>query len=408
MQKVIGCDIGNGILVFYDPEEGFKVWIEKGVKVEVPQTAKIITETGEEKKIPVQKFEPPKRYDHDNHLHQLGQIVKGKTVVIENTGTYSVRYGILFLMLGAKEVYTVHGREFARFYIHTRKTKDDYFDAYYLHLYGRQDNAKIHKFNPDMHKARLLYTQYKKLIKARTSFINTLRQILPIYYPHQVPITSEALIKKVEKGEYDNLGISHLIQPLKVIIKEIKQIQKQMEEELDRLTETERRILGDFFNSNIAYAYCVKALYWDISRFHNEDSFISYMILGGNTKSSGKGKRGEWKITNVRGEILVLGYNIYISSFGRGTEKKIFSPLAKYVSRKWRKGKILAFTDIFVRLLYKCLREQKSLSDVLLDLIRRIEKDPNPNNRTRLECYTEMLNIISEKFVAQVLEKLEK
>ncbi|MEO0149213.1 MAG: transposase, partial [candidate division WOR-3 bacterium] len=175
MQKVIGCDIGNGILVFYDPEEGvYKVWIEKGVKVEVPQTAKIITETGEEKKIPVQKFEPPKRYDHDNHLHQLGQIVKGKTVVIENTGTYSVRYGILFLMLGAKEVYTVHGREFARFYIHTRKTKDDYFDAYYLHLYGRQDNAKIHKFNPDMHKARLLYTQYKKLIKARTSFINTL------------------------------------------------------------------------------------------------------------------------------------------------------------------------------------------------------------------------------------------
>jgi len=193
-------------------------------------------------------------------------------------------------------------------------------------------------------------------------------------------------------------GGSTLNSPLKAVLQEIEALQEEIQRELQRITDPkEYEVLLSFFpkvKSNpyihIIRAYALKVFYWDIERFHSEDAFVSYMLMGGSWHLSGKegqkmlqrrrrGVKGKkdaksWKTETVRKELMAFLYALYDGAKGKGSSKKLYAPLREHV-RRWKRGRLVAFLDILLRLLYRGLKEGKTLPELLSEHVERLEEE---------------------------------
>ena len=460
--RILGIDISKGYIVMYDPRaEEFHLWVESkrvkkfprykgGRKKGQPiQTAQVGT-----RKIPVQAYLYPgkvtlPRYT-EAHLQTLERLVKGATIIMEHTGSYSVKYALLFLKLGAEAVFAVHGRKFRAYTRDRNGAKDDFSDAYLLAQYYLEylkeqeegydgpDRKEVYPFIPRMHEYRTLARQYRQIEKMKTQAINRFKQDLIVAYPESPDDTMSArhLYRKIQNGEYDHIPLLRpLIRIIRTLLEEEENLRKQMDAILSEiLTPDEKEVLTSFFGNKTEVIFTLKVYYWDISRYRNVDAFIAYMLTGGYNETSGQasnrkppsyvdfweeerysGLNPNLRIVNMRREVRGILYRIWQGNEGNGT--KIWKPLIQHV--KWlgrtlnwpynpkvrrRRGEYLTFLDLLLRLLYRALRSRKPLGDVLADQVNRylremekpfIRKGEYEILRHRTETYVSMLSILN-------------
>jgi len=437
MNRILGADISKGYITLFDGLR-FHVWVEPGVKPPTYKGGKLAGQPVASATIHGKKYEVithlygrrrSKKADKE-HIERLRSIVEGATVIMEHTGSYSVRYGILLSQLGAT-VYVVHGQTFRKYTRMNNGGKDDFSDAYFLRRYYL-DNHKVREFNAKMHQCRTLARQYRQIEKVKTQVINRFKQDLitmePMNFDYTLP--AKQIYRKIEQGKYDGIkGLEPLVRLLKNLLSEERLLKERMNEILNEiLTDDERRVLESFFGQKTEVIFTLKAYYWDIGTFTNVEEFVSYMLMGGHQEVSGRlsvkhipehpwererelGRNINFKKTRVRREVKWILYRLWQSGQGNGT--KVWKPLVnhiKWLSRqlnwppanKIRRGQFTAFYDILLRLLYIGLKQNLTLPEVLKLQISRYERELTKNKRdtereiikARMKTYMDMLDIL--------------
>jgi len=346
--KVIGADVGKDFIVLYDGEL-FHVFYPDGKsrkKVKVPKNAKV------------------------KLLNNLSELIdENSVVVLEQTGTYGIRFAKLAEKAGAT-VLIADGKALNRFRGHVDQ-KTDYHDAKALRMmYFSQRRKNIHPFHIQRFQLRTIVRHYQRLNKELTRSVNRLKQQLVHLFPekdyHNLQRYSlfkrlnqikEELLKSPESlaliaiSEIEN--IQHINKHLEIISKELESIVKNHKD---------YEILKSFGFGIIQMAVLI-AYYWDISLFQNADDFVAYCLMGVRREQSGISVN-HTKTDKSRSEIKGIFYLYFLRAHRTGFPLK---PLTEYLQLKEKsyKKRFIKFLDRVFRLVFVGLKERKTLEEVI-------------------------------------------
>ncbi|MEO2069410.1 MAG: transposase, partial [Desulfurobacteriaceae bacterium] len=348
--KVLGCDVSKNFLVFYDGNQ-YTIYVDnaKAFKTtkKLPRNASIVT--------------------------KLEDIVReGDIVVLEQTGSYGVRYAKRLESLGVK-VFIADGKAFKRFRGHRNTTKNDFVDAKFLRkmfLYEPEEDDEenwkkyIYPFHYDRYRLRTLVRHKIRLEKDLTRFVNRFRQLLADILPNSdyYDYNRKKLLNRLDEIEKELLQVPDaLVVPALTEIEKIKTTLKAI-----KLTETEIEsivvnhpdypILKTFPFGSMTMASLI-AYYWDVNLFHSKDAFISYVLMGTKREQSGTSVNSN-RTDKTRTEVKALLYMVYLQSF---LPNNPLHSLAQWVKRNYTGGhqnkkRFIKFAHKLLEVVYYALK----------------------------------------------------
>ena len=275
MPKVIGVDVAKDFIIAYD---GRKFYVynpcgkKSSLRKRLPKKAKI------------------------EFVEHIGEIAtSGDIVVLEQTGSYGVRFAKFFQQVGAK-VYIADGKALHRFRNGKRETKNDYVDAQAIReMYFSSRRKNVHPFHPQRYQLRTMIRHYQRLNKELTRAVNRLKQQLVHLFPEKDyhNFKRYKLFQKLDDIEKELLqhpescsivALSE-IKNIKNIITSIDILKKEFESIVKNHPDYE--ILRSFELGIIQIAVLI-AYYWDISLFKDKNDFIAYCLMGVRYEQSGE------------------------------------------------------------------------------------------------------------------------
>ena len=366
--KVWGCDVSKNFLVFHDGTQ-YLIYVDN---------AKAFRTT---RKLPKDALV----------LTKLEEIVeKGDIVVLEQTGSYGIRYARKLESLGVK-VFVADGKAFKRFRGHRNTTKNDFIDAKFLRkmfLYKPEEDDEenwiryIYPFHYDRYRLRVLLRHKIRLEKDLTRFVNRLRQFLANTFSDKdyYDYNRQKLLNRlddIEKELYQNpdaLTVAALteIEKIKTTIKAIKLTEKEIESIV--LNHHDYPILKTFPFGLMTMAALI-AYYWDINLFHSKDAFISYVLMGTKREQSGTSVNCN-RTDKTRTEVKALFYMIYLQSFRK--ESSLY-PLAQWVKRNYTGGhqnkkRFIKFAHKLLEMVYYALKHSLTFPETVEYTLSNMKK----------------------------------
>ena len=357
--RVLGCDVSKNFLVFYDGSS-YLVYVDNArafkTAKRLPRNAVVFTD--------------------------LKEIVnRGDIVVLEQTGSYGVRYAKLLESLGV-QVFIADGKAFKRFRGHKNTTKNDFVDAKYLRkmfLYEPEEDDEedwrrfIYPFHYERYRLRTLVRHKIRLEKDLTRFINRLRQLLTNVLPdsnyYDLPrlkfINSLDEIEKELLQVPDALTIPAIteVEKIKTTLKAIELTEKEIESIV--INHSDYEILRTFPLGLMSIA-SLMAYYWDIELFHSKDAFISYVLMGTKSEQSGTSVNTN-RTDKTRTEVKAFLYMIYFQSFRQNSP---FYSLAQWLKRNYTGGhqnkkRFIKFAHKLLELVYYALKYRLTFPEVV-------------------------------------------
>ena len=366
--KVLGCDVSKNFLVFYDGTQ-YIVYVDnvKAFKTtkKLPNNALLITD-----------------------LRKL--IKEGDVVVLEQTGSYGVRYAKKLESLGTK-VLIADGKAFKRFRGQKATAKNDFIDAKYLRkmaLYELEEDDEedwrkyIYEFHYDRYRLRTLVRHKIRSEKDLTRFINRLRQLLADIFPEKdyYDYNRKKLLNRLEELEKelfqtpDALTVAALteMEKIKATLKATELVEKEIESIV--FNHPDYGILKTFPLGLMSIASLI-AYYWDIDLFHSKDAFISYVLMGTKREQSGTSVNSN-KTDKTRTEVKAFLYMIYLQAFRK---TNVLYPLAQWVKRNYTGGhqnkkRFIKFAHKLLELVYYALKYRLTFPEVVELTLNNMQK----------------------------------
>jgi transposase len=338
MPKVIGVDVAKDFIVAYD---GKKFYVYSPCV----------------KKVSLRKRLPKKA--EVKLVSRIDEIAtQGDVVVLEQTGSYGVRFAKLFQQVGAK-VYIADGKALHRFRNGKRETKNDYVDAQAIReMYFSSRRKNVHPFHPQRYQLRTIIRHYQRLNKELTRAVNRLKQQLVHLFPEKDyhNLKRYKLFQKLDEIEKEllqhpeSLGLVALseVRNIKNIITSIDILKKELESIVKNHPDYE--ILRSFELGIIQMAVLI-AYYWDISLFKDKNDFIAYCLMGVRYEQSGESVNSS-RTDKSRNEIK----GIFFMHFQRAHRSDSpFRPLVMYLrikSSEYKKRYIKYLDKLFEWIFY--------------------------------------------------------
>lgn len=360
--KVIGCDVAKDFIILHDGKSHYHI--------------------------------------NDKNLNTLKELVENSIVVLEQTGSYGVRWAYILSDFGAK-VFIADGKEFKAFRHGRSRKKGDYIDAFYLRrFYLSKSKRKYCKpFNPHMISLRALIRQHIRNDKDITKHMNRLMQYLAVIMPYEpyYNLKKAKLVKVLPEIENKLKDNPHALSTL--ALSELKKLKASLEEQENLEAEIKSivkhhpdyEILKSFpYFGDILIATLI-AYYWDINSFSHVYGFIAYTIMGANYQQSGKSV-WEIKTDKARTEIKGKFFNLFRSSHisNRKGYKHPYNPLIENLRKLISGGhnlkkRYIKFLSRLFELIYYALKYRMTYAEVLTFKIQELEKNLN-----RLKSYDEL------------------
>jgi len=371
MERVLGCDVSKNFLVFYDGTQ-YIVYVDNA-----------------------KAFKTAKKLPRDALLvTKLEEVVKeGDTVILEQTGSYGVRYAKRLEFLGVK-VLIADGKAFKRFRGQKATTKNDFIDAKYLrkmYLFKPEEDDEedwkkfIYPFHYDRYRLRTLVRHKIRSEKDLTRFINRLRQLLADIFPERdyYDYNRQKLLNRLEEIEKeliqtpDALTVAALteIEKIKATLKAIELVEKEIESIV--LNHPDYDILKTFPLGLMSIASLI-AYYWDIDLFHSKDAFISYVLMGTKREQSGTSVNSN-RTDKTRTEVKAFLYMVYLQSFKQNSP---LYALAQWVKRNYTGGhqnkkRFVKFAHKLLELVFYALKHRLTFPEVVEFTLNNMQKQLN-------------------------------
>jgi len=348
--KVIGCDVSKDFAVLYDGSSHYTY----GTFL-------------------------PRAKELD--LEGLKELLKDATVIIEQTGTYGIRYAQIFKRLGAT-VLVADGKEFKRFRLGRSRNKDDLIDAKYLREFylSLEHQRYVRPFHQERFTLRALIRHIIRTNKDLTRSVNRLKQSLAYLFPEDsyYNLSRYKLFKElpaIEKAllAHDNiLKLTALaeLQKIKTCLESLEQATETLKEIVEAHPDYE--ILKTFPHLNLISIATLIAYYWDINLFKTKDAFIGYVLMGTKLEQSGKSlysNRTDKARTEVKGNL----YMIYLQACRKTSPLKPLTDhiRASYAGSHNNKKRYIKFLDKLLEAVYYALKHRLTFQQLIDLLIRR-------------------------------------
>ncbi len=363
---------------------------------------------------------------NDLNLQNLEELVSGNIVVLEQTGSYGVRWAYILSDFRAR-VFIADGKEFKAFRHGRDRRKDDWIDAYYLRLFFKDKTKRKYckPFNPTMIKLRTLIRQHIRNEKDITRSMNRLMQYTAMIFPYDEyyrlkrPRFLKALDEIEQKLKESPHALSHValmeLRKLKVSLDQ----QKALEEEIKSIARNHPdypilKTLPSFGDILIA---TLIAYYWNARNFPTVDAFIGYVLMGSLREQSGTSVN-RVKTDKARTEVKGKFFNLFRSSHikNRRGYTHPYNPLAEVLKARvfggWNmKKRYIKFLSRIFELVYYALKYRMTYEQSLKFKVQELQKNINRLRNLpeltkiqafelsraieNLEVYKEMLNLIT-------------
>ena len=360
---VFGCDVAKDFVVLFNGKR-FYIYhagkkpekLSRSLKKKVPKKAKI------------------------ELIDNLADVIKeNDIVVLEQTGTYGIRFAKLFFKNKAK-VYIADGKAVNRW--RRSGKKDDYVDAkiireMYFHGKARRN---IHPFHPQRYQLRTLVRHYQRLNKELTRSVNRLKQQLIHLFPDKdyYNYSRYKLFKELENIKRELL--SHPESLSLVALTEANNISNLLDS-IDRLQEEIESIVFNHRDYEILKSFglgtmqmaALMAYYWDIDLFKDKDDFIAYCLMGVKYEQSGESVKSS-RTDKSRSEIKGIFYMYFMKSY---RQYHFLKPLAEYLRFKESefKRRYVKFLDKLFEWIFYGLKRRKTFEELIEEAVeeRRIQ-----------------------------------
>ena len=333
-----------------------------------------------------------KSYHHISrqNLHTLKDLVSGNTVVLEQTGSYGVRWACILSDFGAK-VFIADGKEFKAFRHGRDRRKDDWIDAYYLRLFFKDKTKRKYckPFSPKMVNLRALIRQHIRNEKDITRTMNRLMQYTAIIFPYDEYYTLKRpkFIKALDEIEQKLKESPHTLSTLALMelrkLKTALEEQKRLEEEIKTIARNhpDYQILKTFPSFGDLLIATLIAYYWDAKNFKDVDAFIGYTLMGSIREQSGTSLnrvRTDKARTEVKGKFFNLFRSAHIKNRRGYTHP--YNPLAEVLKTRvfggWNmKKRYIKFLSRIFHLVYYALKYRMTYKEALKFKIKELERN---------------------------------
>ena len=375
--KVIGCDVAKDFVILYDGK-GYYHYGTRKTRI---------------KRVKVKEIS----YD------ELKDLIANSTVILEQTGTYGIRFANIFSDLGA-EVLIADGKAINRF--RRGGNKDDFLDAKAIRemYFDKRFTKHINPFHKQRFTLRTLIRHHKRLQKELTRSVNRVKQHLAHLFPeenyHELPrhklfkSLEEIKQKLLQHPDAISIVAIHEITTIQNILKAVEDTKKEIESIV--LNHDDYFILKSFGLGNLQIASLI-AYYWDINLFKTKDAFISYVLMGVKKEQSGSSVYSH-KTDKSRTEVKGYLYLFFLKCHQIDNPLK---PLAEFMKLKEKahKKRYIKFLDKILEMIYYALKERKQFGEIIekiltekrTQLLQIKEKISQKETKKDLELYRRLL-----------------
>ena len=240
--------------------------------------------------------------------------------VMEATGIYYLHLAYFLYGQGAQLV-VVNPVIIKRFIqMHLGKGKSDKKDAQWIQRYGEQNQVAFWQpEQPVIVECRQLEQVTEQLIKQRTMVINALEAL------KRQPVAS-------------NLAIKSLLQTLKMLDKQVKQIQEELLDTLEKAFAREIKLLSSIPGIGRKTAGMLLLFTGDFQKLDNYRQLIAKAGLSPREYTSGTSVRGKTRITKMGGSLIRS--KLYVCSFSAKKSNAACKALYERLVAKGKNGKL--------------------------------------------------------------------
>lgn len=381
MKRVLGCDISANFIILHDGKQA--------VRIDKPEDLKDLN-------------------------------LSGSVVVLEQTGSYGVRWATLLETVGAR-VYIADGKDFKNFRLGYTRKKNDSLDAMHLRKYYLEKPHKCRPFNPQEINIRALIRQHIRNEKDITKHYNRLIQYMQIIDPKQDPPSRAKLFKNIDTYIQELKNSPHTISNLAIAEAEKLKIclraNEQIEQELKNIAQNhpDYQVLKTFPLGDLQIAV-ILAYSWNIKNFPTKEQYIGYTLTGATIEQSGSSLY-RVKTDKARTEIKGLLYPLFMQAH-RKTQRWTHPlyPLAQHVkqiapARNNYKKRYIKFLSRLLELTYYARRDKTDYKTTIQNKIARLQEEHTNtkhkegnlkihNINRAIKTYQEMLNLAQYKDIS--------
>jgi transposase len=240
--------------------------------------------------------------------------------VMEATGIYYLQLAYFLYEQGA-QVVVINPVVIKRFIqMHLGKGKSDKKDAQWIKRYGEQN--QVASWQPEQQvivECRQLEQVTEQLIKQRTMVINALEAL------ERQPVVSTLAIKSLQ-------------QTLKMLDKQVKQIQERLLATLEKAFEREIKLLSSIPGIGKKTAGMLLLFAGDFQKIDNYRQLIAKAGLSPREYTSGTSIRGKTRITKMGGSLIRS--KLYVCSFSAKKSNAACKALYERLVAKGKNGKL--------------------------------------------------------------------
>ncbi|WP_457569286.1 IS110 family transposase [Desulfurobacterium sp.] len=352
--RVIGVDVAKDFIVAFDGKMFF-----------------VFPET---KKVPKRKI--PKKAQI-KRVKSVSEIVnRGDIVILEQTGTYGIRFAKLFQRAGSK-VLIADGKALARFRGGKSTLKNDYVDAQAIReMYFSARRRNIHPFHAQRYQLRTIVRHYLRLNKELTRAVNRLKQQLVHLFPETGQYHNYSrykLFKHLDDIEKELLqhpesltivALSEL-RNVRNLLNSIEMVKKEMESIV--INHPDYEILKSFQLGVIQMAALI-AYYWDINLFRSKDAFIGYCLMGVRHEQSGDSVLSN-RTDKSRAEIKGVFYMHFQNAHRRTSPLQPLTLYTKLQESEYKR-RFIKYLDKLLEWIYYGLKYRMTFPEVIERAIR--------------------------------------
>ena len=288
---------------------------QKVVGIDVSKDSLAISYLAEEKVQHVEKENNPAGFKQ-----LLKQCGTESLYVMEATGIYYLHLAYYLFEHGA-QVVVVNPVVIKRYIqMHLGKGKSDKKDAQWIRRYGEQNQlTSWQPEQPVIVECRQLEQVTEQLIKQRTMVINSLEAL------QRQPVVSELAIKSLK-------------QTLKMLDKQVKQIQERLLIALERTFAREIQLLSSIPGIGKKTAGMLLLFTGDFQKLDNYRQLIAKAGLSPREYTSGTSIRGKTRITKMGGSLIRS--KLYVCSFSAKKSNAACKALYERLVAKGKNGKL--------------------------------------------------------------------
>jgi transposase len=370
---IIGCDVSKDFVILYDGERFYFYGSLRSLRGKLPKGTKFLEED------------------------ELKELLKGSTVILEQTGSYGIRYAKIFESYGAR-VLIADGKEFKRFRHGRHRNKNDLVDAKYLREFFFSDYhcRFVRTFHEERFTLRALVRHVIRTNKDLTRSVNRLKQYLAFLFPNKdyYDLPRNRLFKELPKLKEElsllpsSLTVTALseIEKIETCLKTIEKTTAEIKAIVENHKDYE--ILKTFPHFGLLAIATLIAYYYDINDFPSKDAFIGYVLMGSRHEQSGV-SLNVTKTDKTRTEVKGIFYMIYLQACRKSTPLKPLTDFirANYYGGHNNKKRFIKFLDKLLEMVYYALRHRLPFQEVLKFLIeeRNLQLEGLKEKRTQKE-----------------------